>query len=183
MRKANTTIVMYEGESNENLKYLYINFIALLRFSLDFPSYVRLSSWNNSAPTGQIFMKFDIWGIFEHLSIKFMIHLNKYDKNNRYSTWRPMYIYGISLNYSYREEHFRQKLKGKSKHAFYVQCTRLFEMIVGVLSTCHTHFIWDRSICTFLFNRITLPVFVTYFTGALYVYTLWFYKHQHDNEM
>ena len=33
----------------------------------------------------------------------------------------------------------------------------------------------------FLFNRTTLPVFVTYLTGALYVHPLWFYKHQHDN--
>jgi len=29
----------------------------------------------------------------------------------------------------------------------------------------------------FLINRTTLQVFVTYLTGALYVYTLWFYKH------
>ena len=33
----------------------------------------------------------------------------------------------------------------------------------------------------FFFNRTTLPVFVTYLTGALYLHTLWFYKHQHDN--
>ena len=35
---------------------------------------------------------------------------------------------------------------------------------------------WDRSICVFLFNRTTLPVFVTYFTGALYEHPLWFYR-------
>jgi hypothetical protein len=35
----------------------------------------------------------------------------------------------------------------------------------------------------FLFNRTTLQVFVTYLTGALYVHTLWFYKHQHDNRV
>jgi hypothetical protein len=28
---------------------------------------VRLSAWNNSAPTGRIFMKFDILGFFENL--------------------------------------------------------------------------------------------------------------------
>ena len=33
----------------------------------------------------------------------------------------------------------------------------------------------------FLFNRTTLPVFVTYHTAALYVHRLWLYKHQHDN--
>jgi len=33
----------------------------------------------------------------------------------------------------------------------------------------------------FLFKRTTLHVFVIYLIGALYVHTLWFYKHQHDN--
>jgi len=37
--------------------------------------------------------------------------------------------------------------------------------------------------CIFLFNRTTIQVFVTYFTGALYVHLLWFYKHQHDNRV
>ena len=61
----------------------------------------------------------------------------------------------------------------------YSNKTGLFEMIVGVLTTCHTQYTWDRSI----FNRTTLQVFVTYLTGALYVYPLWFYKHQHDNRV
>jgi len=56
-------------------------------------------------------------------------------------------------------------------------------MIVGVLTTCHTKYTWDRSICIFLFNRTTLQVFVTYLTGALYVHPLWFYKHQHENRV
>jgi len=55
-------------------------------------------------------------------------------------------------------------------------------MIVGVLTTCHTQYTRDRSIC-FLFNRTTLQVFVTYITGALYVHPLWFYKHQHDHRV
>ena len=62
--------------------------------------------------------------------------------------------------------------------------TGLFEMIVEVLTNCHTQNTWDRSICDFfLFNRTTLQVFVTYFTVALYVHPLWFYKHQHDNRV
>jgi len=56
-------------------------------------------------------------------------------------------------------------------------------MIVGVLTTCHTQYTSDSSICIFLFNRTTLQVFVTYLTGALYVHPLWFYKHQHDNRV
>jgi len=56
-------------------------------------------------------------------------------------------------------------------------------MIVGGLTTCHTQYTWDRSTCVFLFNRKTLLGFVTYLTGALYVHTLWFYKHEHDNRV
>ena len=54
-------------------------------------------------------------------------------------------------------------------------------MIVRVLTTCHTQYTWDRSICIFLFNITTPQGFVTYLTGALYVHPLWSYKHQHDN--
>jgi hypothetical protein len=61
--------------------------------------------------------------------------------------------------------------------------TGLFKMIVRVLTTCHTQYIWDRSICIFLFNRTTLQVFVTYLTAALYLHSLRFYKHQHDNRV
>ena len=55
--------------------------------------------------------------------------------------------------------------------------TGLFEMTVGVLTTCHTKYTWDKSICVFfLFNRTTPQVFVTYLTGALYVHPFWFYR-------
>jgi len=57
----------------------------------------------------------------------------------------------------------------------------VIKMTARVLTTCHTQYTWNRSICIFLFNRTTLQVFVTYLTDALYVYPLWFYKHQHDN--
>ena len=50
--------------------------------------------------------------------------------------------------------------------------TGLFKMTVGVLTTCHTQYTADRSICIFLFNRTTLTVFVTYLTGALNVHPL-----------
>ena len=61
--------------------------------------------------------------------------------------------------------------------------TGLFEMIVRVLTTCHTQYTWDSRVCLFLFNRTTLTVVVTYLTGALYVHPSWFYKHQHDNRV
>ena len=53
-----------------------------------------------------------------------------------------------------------------------IQSTGLFKMTVGVLTTCHTQYTSDSSICIFLFNRKTLQVFVTYLTGALYVHPL-----------
>jgi hypothetical protein len=39
-------------------------------------SFVPPSAWNNSAPTGQIFMKFDVLEFFENMSRKFKVHLN-----------------------------------------------------------------------------------------------------------
>ena len=61
--------------------------------------------------------------------------------------------------------------------------TGLFGMIVGVLTTFHTLYAWDRSIYFFLFHWTTLQGFVSYLTGALCVHRLWFYKHQHDNRV
>jgi len=49
--------------------------------------------------------------------------------------------------------------------------TGLFKMIVGVLTTCNTQYTWDRSICIFLFNRITLKVFL-HTLQVLYMCTL-----------
>jgi len=58
------------------------------------------------------------------------------------------------------------------EHFWSTQYTVLFEMIVGVLTTCHSQYTSDSSICIFLFNRTTLQVFVIYLTGALYVHPL-----------
>jgi len=37
---------------------------------------VRQSAWNNSAHTGRILIKFDIWVFFEKLSRKFKFYYN-----------------------------------------------------------------------------------------------------------
>jgi hypothetical protein len=42
--------------------------------TISFVMSVRPPAWNNSAPTGLIFMKFDIWALFENLSRKFKFH-------------------------------------------------------------------------------------------------------------
>jgi hypothetical protein len=52
---------------------------------------------------------------------------------------------------------------------WYPVAVELIEMIVGVLTTCHTQYTSDSSICIFLFIRTTLQVFVTYLTVSLYV--------------
>ena len=81
---------------------------------------------------------------------------------------------------------FHFSLFGSSGRFYRCQLTTitgLFEMIVEILTTCHTQYTWHSSICIFLFNRTTLPVFATYRIGALYVHPLWFYKHQHDNQV
>ena len=82
---------------------------------------------------------------------------------------------------SLEDVEIKTKQKPKIDWMYDSTYTGLFNMIVRVLTTCHTQYTWDSSICIFLFNRTTLQVFVTYLTGALYVHTLWFYKHQHEN--
>jgi len=55
--------------------------------------------------------------------------------------------------------------------------TGLFEMIVGVLTTCHTQYTWDRSICIFyLIEQHSKFLWHT-------LHPLWFYEHQHDNRV
>ena len=47
--------------------------------------HVRPSVWNNSAPTGRIFMEFDIWVFLEKYVEEIQVPL-KSDKNNQYFT-------------------------------------------------------------------------------------------------
>jgi len=45
-----------------------------IKFGISFRPSLSVFSWNNSAPTGQIFMKFDVWGYLENLSRKFRFY-------------------------------------------------------------------------------------------------------------
>ena len=77
-----------------------------------------------------------------------------------------------------------QVFKTQSLDTLFLLVKNMYRVIqndCGVLTTCHTQYTSDSSICLYLFNRATLTVFVTYLTDALYVHPLWFYKHQHDN--
>ena len=65
---------------------------------------VRSSAWNILAPTGRIFMKFDIFAFFFRKRMSNIQVSLKPDKNNGWFTWRPLYINdNISLNLSYNE--------------------------------------------------------------------------------
>ena len=50
-------------------------FTKLRKATMSFVMSVLLSAWNNSAPTGRIVMKFDIW-VFLNVSRKFKFHWN-----------------------------------------------------------------------------------------------------------
>ena len=60
--------------------------------------FFRPAAWNNSAPTGRILMKLNIWDFFLKFVEKIQVSL-KSDKNNGYFTQRRFHIYNnISLN-------------------------------------------------------------------------------------
>ena len=48
----------------------------LRRATISFVASVRPSAWNNSATTGQTFMKFVVWIFYENLSSKFKFYEN-----------------------------------------------------------------------------------------------------------
>ena len=47
--------------------------------------------WNYSAPTGRIFMKFDIWAFFRKCVGEFSNFINS-DMNNGYYSWRSVHV-------------------------------------------------------------------------------------------
>jgi hypothetical protein len=104
--------------------------------------------------------------------------LKSYSQNGFQGCFQRLYSHRWKCTYA-KGDYF----EGNVAYMIVLFCTGLFEMNVGVITTCHTRYTWDSSICIFLFNRTTLQVFVTYLTGALYVHPLWFYKHQHDNRV
>ena len=69
------------------------------------PPRFRSYAWNDSAPTGQIFMEF--LRIFLKAVDKLKSSL-KADKNDIYFTCIRVYIYDISLNSSSNEKYFGQ---------------------------------------------------------------------------
>ena len=108
----------------------------------------------------------------------------KQEKGNAYNSLDSFWLDFASGRRRASHTHRTATAHWRAKyHVIAASCTGLFEMSVGVLTTCHTQYTWDRIIRIFLFNRTTLQVFVTYHIGALYVHPLWFYKHQHVNRV
>jgi len=68
---------------------------------------VFLPAWNNSAPTGKIFVKGDIW-ILKKIFEKIQYSL-KANKNIRYFTWRPVQLWHLAHLFLYWEM-FQQKV-------------------------------------------------------------------------
>jgi hypothetical protein len=87
--------------------------------SISFVMSVRLSAWNNSAPTGRISMKFDIWGFFENLLRKIQVLLES-DKDKGYFTWRPIHILIISRSYSLTTINVSDKRCRENQNAHFV---------------------------------------------------------------
>ena len=80
---------------------------------------VSLSAWNNSAPTGWIFLKFLYLSIFRKPLKKIQVSF-KSNKNNGWFTWRPIYMFDHILLYSSWNDKcfFRTKLQRRSKYTF-----------------------------------------------------------------
>ena len=57
-------------------RFLIGTFVKLRKATSSLVMSVRPSAWNYSAPTGRIFMKFDVGVCFEYLSRKFKLSLH-----------------------------------------------------------------------------------------------------------
>ena len=62
------------GKDESNCCTPFLIFRHFRKITKSFVLSVCLSSWNNSAPTGRIFMKLDVSEFFENLSGKFKFH-------------------------------------------------------------------------------------------------------------
>jgi len=95
--------------------------------------HVCLSAWNYSAPTGQIFMKFDIWAFLRKSVEKIQVSL-KSDKKNGYFTWRQIYIFNHILIKSSHIEKFSGVVEKIKRHisclvSFFFENCAVYEKI------------------------------------------------------
>jgi hypothetical protein len=101
----------------------------------------RPAAWN-SAPTGRIFMKFDIW-VFCEKPIEVIQVLLKSNKNNWYFPRRPIYIYDNLTELFLERENFRTKLVHKMKtHVL----TRIFSSSPTPENPAVYEIMWENSV-------------------------------------
>jgi hypothetical protein len=85
-----------------------------------FRPFVSPSAWNNLAPTGRIFIKFDIWGFFENLLRKFKFYYNRTRING--TLHEDQYAFLSYLAHFFLElEMFQTEVVEKIRNTFYVQ--------------------------------------------------------------
>jgi hypothetical protein len=109
------------------LRKATISFVMFVRLS------VRLSAWNNSAPTEWIFMKFDIWWFFENLSRKLKFHKNRTTKKVLYR--KTINIFNISRSFLLRMRNVSDKSCRENQNTHFV-FSNFFSNIVPCMRKC-----------------------------------------------
>jgi len=78
---------------------------------------------NNSAPTVRIFVKFDVWvGYFSKVCVE-NSNFIKTDENDRYFTWRRLYVYDHISRIS-RIKNVPNKMRRQKTHFVFSNCFR-----------------------------------------------------------
>ena len=95
---------------------------------------VCLSAWNNSAPTGEILITFDILILFRKSVWKIEFFLLKSDKNDGYFTRRSFHVYDYLADFFLEGDLFQIKVVEKIKT--HILCSLTFFRI----SCC----LWDN---------------------------------------
>jgi len=116
------------------LRKATISFVMPVRPS-DRPS-VRVSAWNNSAPSGLIFNKADIWVFFENKSRHFKFYWNRARITGTLA-WRPIRIFLSYLSqFLLKWKMFQSEVAEKIETHLVRSKTFLFLKIVPPLSYC-----------------------------------------------
>jgi len=82
---------------------------------------VRPSTWNNSAPTGRIFMKFDILTIFRKSVEKIQVSLKSDKKTGLLYVKTNIYIFIISRSFLLRMKNISDKDCRENQKTLYVR--------------------------------------------------------------
>ena len=130
-----------------------------------FANIVRCDTQHNSRTT-----VFDhgIWSSTLHnqLSLMFFLHVST---SARSSSGRYIQRQTSTANSVKRA---RTELKPYILLIKIIKNTGLFEMIVGVLTTCHTQYTWDRTICIFFYLIEQHSKLLLHTLQVLYMFTL-----------